>query len=65
MFFADAQPMAAGVAIRINALHGPAGQILHFAPPISRPGGRDAAQPEIWWRILFLSARGVKRNVYN
>src|SRR6266849_8362442 len=35
----DAQPMSAGLAFRIDALHGPSGQILHRFPPwASRPG---------------------------
>src|SRR2546427_5177430 len=29
----DAQPMSAGLAFRIDALHGPSGQILHRFPP--------------------------------
>jgi hypothetical protein len=44
VIFGDAEPVAAGVTLRIDALNGPAGQILHRLPPdFSRePAGERA-----------------------
>jgi len=50
MIFGDAEPMAAGVTLRIDALNGPAGQILHRLPPRLFAGNRGrkklALEPE-------------------
>lgn len=67
MFFADAQPMAARVAFRIDALHGPAGQILHLLPqspplravPANRKSGSAfSAFPLVVSRSLYTISSG-------
>src|SRR5260370_32083710 len=44
----DAQPMSAGLAFRIDALHGPSGQILHVSP--SRQSGQVSPCGRKSWR---------------
>ena len=71
-----AEPVAAQVAQRIDALHGETGQILHVRSPSGRPASRRtmrlvwqklpwAARTELLRWILPLVHCGVKGNEYN